>query len=251
MPVSGGPGLLGGDLQRGGGSGTPSACSLSICRFADAAGLAAGIGAVAEAGLEEKRSEKPPGVCRNRAPAPPELLPLPVCLCVCLCVFVSVCLTTAPLPGRTAGCRSAVEEPRLPRRLCSPVSDLPLGDQWLLQVSGVSFSLPCRVDVPDLQGAANGIWVKTTQRHTQGQQGAWRGGVPVLPIPASSTNPPPLFPHCLNSVSLCHSDPGNQTLPISKSLGTGTGSLGWQRSAAGEAARGSEDLSPKTRALAK
>lgn len=143
----------GGDLQRGGGSGTPSACSLSICRrFADADGLAAGVGAVAEAGLEEKRSEKPPGVCRNRAPAPPELLPLPVCLCVCLCVFVSVCLTTAPLPGRTAGCRSAVEEPRLPRRLCSPVSDLPLGDQWLLQVSGVSFSLPCRVDVLDLQG---------------------------------------------------------------------------------------------------
>lgn len=73
----------------------------------------------------------------------------------------------------------------------------------------------------------------------------------MLAIPTSITNPPPLFPLFFNSVSLCHSAPGKQTLPISKSLGTGTGSLGWQRSAAGEAARGSEDLSPKTRALAK
>lgn len=149
VPVSGGPGLLGGDLQRGGGSSTPSARSLSICRrFADADGLAAGIGAVAEAGLEEKQSEKPPRVCRNRAPAPPELHPLPVCACLSVCL--SVCLSDHSSSARA--CRSAVEEPRLPRWLFSPVSDLPLGDQWLLQVSVVSFSLPCRVDMPDLQG---------------------------------------------------------------------------------------------------
>lgn len=184
---------------------------------------------------------------------------LPVCVSACLCVCLSVCLSVRLsvqplLLLHAGGCRSAMDKPRLPRRLFSPVSDPPLGDRWLLQVSVVSFSLPRRVDMPDLQGAENGIWVKTTQRRTQGQRGAWRGGVPVFPVPASSTNPLIYFPTALSlapfAIQSWHKK-GEQILSISKPRGTGAGSLGWQRSATGEAARGSEDLSPKTRALAR
>lgn len=152
--------------------------------FADTASLPAANREVAEAGLEEKSSKKPPQLCSNKPPAPKWLShpqPLPARVSglypqpVCPSVHLSVC--PARVCSGAGGGRA--------QQAASLVSDPPLGDCRLLQVSvGFSCSLRCGFNMPDSQGAGNGVWVinqhESSRRKAAGRL-AWGGSAPLVP----------------------------------------------------------------------